>query len=339
MSKRKAPQETLNEGITDFLFELANYEKNVNRAIHKYNAYRKAAAVIAKYPNKIKSGSEAKQLEGVGVQIAKKIDEFLSTGKLQKLEKIRLDDTSSSINFLTRITGIGPAVAKKLYDEGIRTLDDLKNNVERLNHHQRIGLKYFEDFEKRIPRTELMKMQDLVCKDIQALDPDYIASVCGSFRRGAESSGDMDVLLTFESYTSESKKQPFLLHRVVDHLKSTGFLTETLSRGETKFMGVGRLPVVDGDDDDETNRPHRRIDIRLIPKDQYFCGVLYFTGSDIFNKNMRTRALEMGFTLNEYSIRPIGITGVIGEALPVHSEQDIFSYIGWSYREPKDRSE
>lgn len=48
---------------------------------------------------------------------------------------------------------------------------------------------------------------------------------------------------------------------------------------------------------------------RLIPKDQYYCGVLYFTGSDIFNKNMRTHALEKGFTLNEYTLRPLGVTG------------------------------
>lgn len=49
--------------------------------------------------------------------------------------------------------------------------------------------------------------------------------------------------------------------------------------------------------------------LRLIPKDQYYCGVLYFTGSDIFNKNMRTHALEKGFTINEYTIRPLGVTG------------------------------
>lgn len=49
--------------------------------------------------------------------------------------------------------------------------------------------------------------------------------------------------------------------------------------------------------------------VRLIPKDQYYCGVLYFTGSDIFNKNMRAHALEQGFTVNEYTIRPLGVTG------------------------------
>ncbi|XP_063787808.1 DNA polymerase beta-like isoform X1 [Pseudophryne corroboree] len=130
MSKRKAPQESLNEGITDFLVELANYERNVNRAIHKYNAYRKAASVIAKYPTKIKSGTEAKKLDGVGAKIAEKIDEFLATGKLRKLEKIRQDDTGSSINFLTRVSGIGPAAARKLVEEGIKTLDDKKTHLD-----------------------------------------------------------------------------------------------------------------------------------------------------------------------------------------------------------------
>ncbi|XP_056364637.1 DNA polymerase beta isoform X5 [Oenanthe melanoleuca] len=258
MSKRKAPQESPNEGITDFLTELANYERNVNRAIHKYNAYRKAASVISRYPSKIRSGAEAKKLvgararvagrriwgsrsgdevpgvpgkpggqprfcqrlfpvpepefgdrdkDGVGAKIAEKIDEFLSTGKLRKLEKIRQDDTSASINLLTRVTGIGPAAARKFVEEGIKTLEDLRKIEHKLTHHQRIGLKYFEDFEKRIPREEMLQMQEIVLKEIKKLDPNYIATVCGSFRRGAESSGDMDVLLTHPSFTSESSKQ------------------------------------------------------------------------------------------------------------------------------------
>uniref|UniRef100_A0A4W3IS85 DNA polymerase n=1 Tax=Callorhinchus milii TaxID=7868 RepID=A0A4W3IS85_CALMI len=318
------------ERKTPFSFRI-----NVNRAMHKYNVYRKAASVIAKYPTKIKSGAEAKKLEGIGDKIAKKIDEFLATGKLQKLEKIRQDDVSSSINFLTRVTGIGPAAARKLVDEGVKNLEDLRNNEDKLNYHQRIGLKYFEDFEKRIPRNEMLKMQDLVLEEVKKLDPEYISTVCGSFRRGALSSGDMDILLTHPDYTSESTKKPKLLHKVVECLERTGFVTETISKGDTKYMGVCQLP----DDNDACDYPHRRIDIRLIPKDQYFCGVLYFTGSDIFNKNMRTTALEKGFTLNEYTIRPMGSTGIPGEPLPVDSEQDIFDYIDWVYREPKDRSE
>ena len=78
------------------------------------------------------------------------------------------------------------------------------------------------------------------------------------------------------------------------------------------------------------NNAYRRIDIRyeqlvherdrnalscscfrLIPCDQYFCSLLYFTGSDLFNKRMRSIALEKGFTINEYSIRPLGSTGIV----------------------------
>ncbi len=69
--------------------------------------------------------------------------------------------------------------------------------------------------------------------------------------------------------------------------------------------GVCRLPP-----SEENPTPvYRRIDIRLIPTDQYFFGTLYFTGSDMFNKQMRANALDAGFTLNEYSIRPVGATG------------------------------
>ncbi|KAJ8414130.1 hypothetical protein AAFF_G00067280 [Aldrovandia affinis] len=335
MSKRKAPQESLNDGITDFLTELANYERNVNRAVHKYNAYRKAASVISKYPEKIRSGTEAKKLDGVGAKIAEKIDEFLTTGKLRKLEKIRNDDTSSSINFLNRVTGIGPAAARKFVEEGVKSLEDLKKIEHKLNHHQQIGLKYFEDFEKRIPRAEMQKMETLILAELETLDPDYIGTICGSYRRGAESSGDIDILLTHPDFTSQSEKQPRLLHGVVEHFESVGFITDTLSKGDTKFMGVCQLDQ--GEEEEEYT--HRRIDIRLIPKDQYYCGVLYFTGSDIFNKNMRTHALEKGFTLNEYTIRPLGVTGMAGEPLQVDSESDIFEYIQWKYREPKDRSE
>uniref|UniRef100_A0A673JK51 DNA polymerase n=1 Tax=Sinocyclocheilus rhinocerous TaxID=307959 RepID=A0A673JK51_9TELE len=316
MSKRKAPQETLNEGITDFLIELANYERNVNRAIHKYNAYRKAASVIAKYPQKIKSGAEAKKLDGVGAKIAEKISEFLTTGKLRKLEKVEI-----------------PAAARKFYDEGVRNLEDLKKIEHKLNHHQQIGLKYFEEFEKRIPRAQMQKMETLILKELDVVDPEYIGTICGSYRRGAESSGDIDILLTHPDFTSQSEKQPKLLHAVVDHLESIGFITDTLSKGDTKFMGVCRLKK---EEEDEEEYFPRRIDIRLIPKDQYYCGVLYFTNtpSVTAKENKRSTGAEDGMIMLNLTKKVLGDTPLL-----VDSEKDIFDYIQWKYREPMDRSE
>ncbi|XP_076049218.1 DNA polymerase beta-like [Oratosquilla oratoria] len=329
--KRKAPSSegNPNADFCDFLIELAEYERNVNRNIHKYNAYRNAASVLAQHPKRVTSGDEARKLKGVGDKIAKKIDEFIKTGKLEKLEKIRVDDSSNAINLLTRVTGIGPAKARELFDSGITTLEDLQKNKGKLNHHQLIGLKHFDEFEKRIPREEIQEIESKLKSMIIDIDSSYILTICGSYRRGNKTSGDIDVLLTHPDVTSETKKKPHLLQKVVEALKSKNFVTDTLSLGDAKFMGVCQL------DEDHL---HRRLDIRLIPKDQYYCGVLYFTGSDLFNKDMRTHALEMGFTLNEYSIRPVGSTGVPGESLPVESEKDIFDYIDYPYKEPHERS-
>eukprot|EP00058_Branchiostoma_floridae_P028240 XP_002613731.1 hypothetical protein BRAFLDRAFT_123875 [Branchiostoma floridae] len=178
-------------------------------------------------------------------------------------------------------------IAENVNSDFCDFLTDLRKNPGKLNHHQQLGLKYFEDFEKRIPREEMLEMQ------------------------------------------------PELLKQVVHHLEKSKFVVDTISLGDTKFMGVCRLPAGKG----SKERTFRRIDIRLLPNDQYYCGVLYFTGSDVFNKKMRAHALEQGFTLNEYTIRPLGSTGVPGEALPVSSEEDVFDIIGMKYLKPSQRSE
>lgn len=148
----------------NLFIELANYEKNVSKNIYKYNAYRKAASSLSTLTDRVKSGEEARKLPGIGEKIAKKIDEFLKTGKLRKLEEvnklqyisiiflililtiillqINKNDNNVAINLLTRVSGIGPAKAKELVDDGIKSLNDLKKHQDKLNHHQRLGLKY-----------------------------------------------------------------------------------------------------------------------------------------------------------------------------------------------------
>ncbi len=339
MSSRKAPNaavkakadKSVNQKIADFLFELANYERNVSRDMNRYNAYRKAASAIASHPAEIQSGDQALKLNGVGKKIAKKIDEFLATGKLEKLEKIRADDGNRAINTLTQVANIGPAKAKELVDQGITTLDDLRRHQDKLNKAQRIGLKHFDDFEKRIPRSEIQEVEKRIRKTLNFLDTKYLATVCGSYRRGLPSSGDVDVLITHPNYTSEksAKECGVLLHSAVEALETDKLITDTISHGDTKFSGVFRL---------DAQSRHRRLDLRLLPSDQYFCGVLYFTGSDMFNKQMRAHALEQNFTLNEYTLRPLDQGHQPGKPLPVSSEEDIFDYISYEYRGPEERN-
>ncbi|XP_046428498.1 DNA polymerase beta-like isoform X1 [Neodiprion fabricii] len=336
MSKRKAPDnaDNLNSDLSDFLIELANYERNVSKNIYKYNAYRKAAGTLAALSYRVKNGEEAKKLPGVGEKIAKKIDEFLQTGKLQKLEKINADGISAPINLMTRVSGIGPSKAKELVDAGIKTLEDLRKNQDKLTHHQKIGLKYFQDFEQKIPREEVRRIEISLKSVIANLDKEYILTICGSYRRGKDESGDIDVLITHPKFTSESmdaKNKGGMLKNIVKHLEKEGIITETISIGNTKFMGVCRDPA-------ESSKPFRRLDIRVTPSDHYYCAVLYFTGSDLFNKNMRAHALKKKFTLNEYTLKHLTLEGLPGNAELITSEEDIFSKLGLPYKKPEERN-
>ncbi|XP_012253755.2 DNA polymerase beta-like [Athalia rosae] len=337
MSKRKAPDnsDNLNRDLSDFLIELANYERNVSKNVYKYNAYRKAASTLASLSYRIKSGDEAKKLPGIGDKIAKKIDEFLQTGKLQKLEKINADGITAPINLLTRVSGIGPAKAKELVDAGIKTLNDLKENEDKLNRHQKIGLKYFDDFEKKIPREEVQRIETFLNASLSDSDPRYIVTICGSYRRGKAESGDIDVLIAHPSYTSSDsdgkKKGLNMLKSIIEHLEQKELIVETISMGGSKFMGVCRDPT-------GINKFFRRLDIRLAPKDHYYCAVLYFTGSDLFNKNMRAHALQKKFTLNEYTLKHLTVEGIPGEAETINSEEDIFKKLGLPYKKPEERN-
>ncbi|GIY25403.1 DNA polymerase beta [Caerostris extrusa] len=319
-SKRKATESHgPNSAYCELLLELADYEKNVNRNIHKFRAYSTAASSLAQHPVRIKSGKEALALKGVGKKIADKLDEIIDTGKLEKVEKIRKDDNAQAINLLTKVTGIGPSAAQKLVAQGITTIEDLKKNTDKLNHHQKVR-------PKKIPRAEVEEFEKRIVNACHDVDKNYIVTICGSYRRGASESGDIDVLLAHPKYSSTNLKQPHLLKQIVTKLETEGLITDTLSIGDSKYMGVCRL---------KETYPFRRIDIRVFPHDQYYCATLYFTGSGLFNQQMRSHAVDHNFTINEYSIRPIGSRG---EPLKVTSERDIFDYINYPYKEPHERN-
>jgi DNA polymerase/3'-5' exonuclease PolX len=97
--------------------------------------------------------------------------------------------------------------------------------------------------------------------------------------------------------------------------------------GTTKYMGVCKL---------RPNATGRRIDIRIVTSSSLGAALLYFTGSDKFNKIMRYFANQRGFTLNEYGLYEY-INGVKGELVPAETEEDIFSILNTVYLTPEQR--
>lgn len=298
--------------------------------IHKYNAYRKAASSIAKVDHKIESMKDIKGLDGIGKKIEAKIEQYLSTGKIKKLENNRGDETGAAITQMTRIMGIGPAHANKLVNQDkITSIEELRKHPKRdqlLNKTQQLGLKYLEEIEQKIPRDQMKQMETIILRDIATIDDQLKAEIVGSYRRGAGASSDIDVLVTHPT----ASKLSSLLKKVVETLTNKShFITDTISIGDSKFMGICQL---------DSNNTHRRIDIRVFPSDQYYCALLFFTGNDQLNRQMRIIAQEKGYKLNEYSIQKVGSTGILGKPLPVTSEKDVFDYLQMDYKEPNQRN-
>lgn len=108
-----------------------------------------------------------------------------------------------------------------------------------------IIFRYFQDFEKKIPRKEIEEIEKILKEEINDLDDKYLITICGSYRRGKRESGDIDVLLTHPNFTSSikdsKKKHTQFLKSVVQCLEKVKLITDTISLGETKFMVIEKV--------------------------------------------------------------------------------------------------
>ena len=220
------------------------------------------------------------------------------------------------------IYGVGPAKAKELMDMGIKSVQQIadmdKEKIEEiLNDKQRIGLKYYDDIQARIPYNEIKKHEKYLKKVLKGIDPTSDLTIAGSYRRKCKTSGDIDILIR--------AKDKSVLKEFVQHLKADGYMTEELALGSKKFMGIGHFE----------NNPNRRIDIMVTTEKEYPFAILYFTGSADFNPKMRQIALDKGFSLNEYSLTHLDTKKDLDQVFK--SEDEIFEFLGMEYSEPKDR--
>lgn len=156
-----------NADICEKLQELAEYEKTGHGERYKHRAYRKAAQILSEQKIRVKSGKEAQELPGIGKGIGAKIDEFLATGTMQKVEDAEEDPEYQVLEDLARVPGIGHANAQKLFDQGIRSVDELRKSQDQLTDAVKTGLKYLEEIEKPIPRARVKKIEGYLKKQLK----------------------------------------------------------------------------------------------------------------------------------------------------------------------------
>ena len=309
----------------------------------KIRSYRKTIGLIKTLNYTIVSSSQLKNIKGIGSGTLKKIDEIIETGKLEKNKNIDNKDLNNAknINYLQKITGIGPIKAQKLFSENI-TLDRLikidfdnlneddETILSKLTNHQKLGVKYYHHLEKRIPYNEISKMELYINKIIKKIDSKLNIVICGSYRRKHKDSGDIDVLIYHTNLKKRGDIEKSLyLSSILQIFIKDNFIVDSLTSTNkpSKYMGFCKLKF---------HKIIRRIDIRMVPYDSLASSLLYFTGSGEFNKNMRTYGLSKGFTLNEYGIYRI-INKVKTFNIKAKEEKDIFRILNIEYVEPENR--
>jgi DNA polymerase beta len=314
-----APLLQNNRTIIENLKILADYER-INNEPFKVKAYEKVIDSIELYDKNIETLEDIKQLKGVGKKIEDKIIEFLNTGIIEEVNNVIDDHQYILGNKLKGIYGVGPAKITELMTK-INSFDELKEHPELLNDKQKIGLKYYDDLNLRIPITEGHNHFKIVKKILNNLYKDIEFEFVGSYRRKNKDMGDIDVLI---------KNRPGLvLKDIIKQLEDTSYIIEKLALGKNKFMGICKLT---------SETPARRIDILIAEPSYYYFALLYFTGSYNFNIYMRRIALQKGLSLSEYGFKDLkDIKNIIDTSNIINSEEDIFKYIDITYVEPSKR--
>lgn len=313
-------QPRYNEKFIDLMEQLNSIMLKQGEAF-RARAYQKAQETIMAYPDNISSPSQLKGLPGIGSTIMDKLDEYVQTGTLRILER----EKNNPINILGEIYGIGPKKAQELVSMGITTIAQLhEKQNEVLNDIQKVGLKYNDDIQQRIPRSEIEQYNELFASIFDKLKtPDSKFEIVGSYRRGATDSGDIDVIIT--GNTGDVYK------KFVDTLVKEKIILEVLSRGPSKTLVIAKIP----------GAPYaRRVDFLFTPPDEFAFAILYFTGSKIFNTVMRQRALDRGYTFNEHGIYVMK-NKTKGEKVSqlFLDEKAIFDFLGMEYKAPQDRKD
>ena len=295
--------------------------KGANR--FRIQAYRKGARAIGDLPESVAAivadaDRRLTDLQGIGKDLAAKIETLLGTGCLPMLDEL-LEEIPESVLAILRVPGLGPKRAAVLYNElDVTNLDELREVCESGQVSQLKGfgkkteaaildgLEIAAAADERILWAEADGIVTAIlehlkaCPDIQTVEP------AGSYRRGKDSVGDLDFLVVADD------AQP-----VMDRLAEFPSLAEVILRGDTK-MSI-RLAM------------GLQVDLRVMPAESFGAACQYFTGSKDHNVVLRTMAKGRGLKISEY--------GVFRDDEPIagRTEEEVYAALDLPCFEPELR--
>jgi len=291
----------------------------------KIRAYEKITLVLENLPIDIETIYQQgglNNIPGVGTGIAKKIEEFLTTGKLEYYEKLKETIPSGVIELLD-ISEVGPKTAKLLYEElGVDNIEKLEKAVKehRIKDLPGMGeksetniLRGIELYKRRKERFLLGRALPLAEEMVESLsqlkETDKI-SFAGSLRRKKETIGDIDILITSQN--------PEKIMRTFTSLPQ---VREILAEGPTKSS------IITKDD--------LHIDVRVVEPISFGAALQYFTGSKAHNIKLRELALKRGLKINEYGVFEVES----GNRIAGEKEEEVYQALNLPFIPPELRED
>src|SRR3979411_401626 len=321
-----------NKTIARILRDTAQLLEIDGAIIGRCRSYEKAAELISGMHESIeelaKDPDKLEELPGIGERMAEHLQEILKTGDYSLRQKLLKKFPVTLLDILN-LQSLGPKKVAFLWSNfKAATVAD----VERLAREGKLRdlpgfgekseqniLKAVEVFKKSTGRFLLSTAEDAATALVAHIEKagKAVESVtpAGSLRRGKETVGDLDLLVTLaDGHTSQKH-----VDALAKHILTFPGIDQTLAHGENKVS----FTLQDG----------LQVDVRLLEKENFGAALLYFTGSKEHNVSLRGRANDMGYTLNEYALATLkGERPVARE-----TEDDIYTKLGLEYIPPELR--
>lgn len=290
----------------------------------RIRAYRRAAQTVRALPDelgsRIAAGFDPDRLPGIGADLAGKIREFVSTRRCDTLEELRRA-VPKGLRELLALPDIGPQRARALHEAlGIQGLADLRASLDqhRIRRVPHFGARLEERLRKSLEALGershriLWSVADAYARDLQrflaAIPGVAQVEVAGSYRRGRETVGDLDLVVAAPASVAVDRA-----------LRSYDEVASVLASGRTRSSVVLRSGL--------------QVDVRVVPPASFGAALYYFTGSKSHNIHLRTIANAHGLKVNEYGVYR-GRSRIAGE-----TEESIFAAVGLPYIAPELRED
>ncbi len=316
-----------NDAVEAMLIEYADLLSVLSDDPYKARAYEKAARAVGGHPVDLagKDLPDILQVPNVGKSIGEKIHEFLTTGTVADLERLRAQ-IPAGVREVMAIPGVGPKKAMVLYQElGVDSVDLLVDAIQedRVAALPRFGPKTQENIAKGITqlrssggrvRIDLaLDVAETFIDPLRPLRQVQRITYAGSLRRMCETIGDVDLLVA-------SADPPPVMEAFVSHAT----VARVLAHGETKSSVITELGL--------------QVDLRVVPAEAWGAALIYFTGSKAHNIRIRELAVRKGLKLSEYGL----FVAESGELLAAETEEQVYERLGLQPVEPtlrEDRGE